>query len=151
MLTMNHTLCGFGIQYLIKKETDFLIFQIMPLTIYTRGAKGVDTPVERLCHLSGHLCVVVIPPCHPRVKSQTPLTQTHLDEATPTVTRAAFRLGRQVSHPISLQYVQRNYHVVKPASLVVDMSYFDECRKHVMGGMGWSVVMAQILGKPLCV
>ena len=120
----------------------------MPLTIYTSGVKGVDTHVERLCHLSGHRCVVVIPPCHPPAKSQTSLTQSHLDEATPTVTQAALRLGRQASHPISLQYVQRNYHVVKPASLVLAVGYFDECRKHVMGRTDWSVVMAQILGKP---
>ena len=123
----------------------------MPLTIYTGGAKGVHTHVERLCQLSGHPCVVVIPPCHPRSKSLTSLTQSQLDEATPTVTQAAFRLGRQVHHPISLQYIQRNYHVVKPASLVPTVGYFDESRKHIMGGTGWSVVMAQILSKPLYV
>ena len=123
----------------------------MPLTIYTGGAKGVDTHVERLCNLNGHRCVVVIQPCHPRAKSQTPLTQSHFDEDTPTVTQAALRLGRQVSHSISLQYIQRNYHVVKSASLVLAMGYFDESCKHVMGGNGWSVVMAQILGKPLYV
>ena len=70
----------------------------MPLTIYTGGAKGVDTHVERLCHLYGHTCVVLIPPCHPRSKSLTPLTHA----ATSMVTRVAFRLGRQIRHPISL-------------------------------------------------
>ena len=123
----------------------------MPLTIYTGGAKGVDTHVERLSHLYGHSWVVVIPPCHLRAKSLTPLTQPDLDAATPIVTQAAFRLGRHVSHPITLQYIQRNYHVVKPASLVLAVGYFDELRKHVMGGTGWSVVMAQLLGKPLYV
>ena len=88
----------------------------MPLTIYTGGVKGVDTHVERLCHLYGHLWVVVIPPCHPRAKSLTPLTQPDLDAAIPNVTQAAFRLGRHVSHPITVQYVQRNYHVIQPAS-----------------------------------
>ena len=82
----------------------FLIFfsQIMPLTIYTGGAKGVDTHVERLCHLYGHVCVVLIPPCHPRAMSLAPLTQSDLDAAEPTVTQVAFRLGRQIHHPISL-------------------------------------------------
>ena len=47
----------------------------MSLTIYTGGAKGVDTHVERLCHLYGHSCVVLIPPCHPRAKSLAPLTK----------------------------------------------------------------------------
>jgi len=123
----------------------------MPLTIYTGGAKGVDTHVERLCQLYGHSCVVIIPPCHPRAKSLTPLSQSDLDVATPTVTQAAFRLGRHVPHPIGLQYIQRNYHVIQPASLVLAMGYFDEFRKHLLGGTGWSVVMAQILGKPLYV
>ena len=123
----------------------------MPLTIYTGGAKGVDTHVERLCHLYSHSCVVIIPPCHPRAKSLAPLTQPDLDAATPTVTQVDFRLGRHVSHPITLQYVRRNYYVIKPASLVLALGYFDELRKHVLGGMGWSVAMAQILGKPLYV
>ena len=123
----------------------------MPLTIYTGGAKGVDTHVERLCQMHGHKCVVLIPPCHPRAKSLTPLTQSELDAATPTVTQAAFRLGRQVHHPISLQYIQRNVHVIQPASLVLAVGYFDELRKHVLGGTGWGVVMAQLLGKPLYV
>ena len=102
----------------------------MPLTIYTGGAKGVDTHVERLCHLYGHLCVVFIPPCHPQAKSLAPLTQ-----PTPTVTQVAFPLGRHVSHPIT-QYLQRNYYVIKPASLVLALEYFDELRKHLLGGTG---------------
>ena len=78
-----------------------------------------------------------------------PLTQPDLDAAISMVTRAAFQLGRHVSHPITLQYLQRNYHVIKPASLVLALGYFDELRKHVLGGTGWSVAMAQILSKPL--
>ena len=96
----------------------------MPLTIYTGDAKGVDTHVERLCHLYGHSCVVLIPPCNPRAKSLAPSTQPDLDAATPTVTQVAFRLGRHVSHPITLQYVQRNYYVIKPASLVLALGVF---------------------------
>ena len=121
------------------------------MTIYTGGAKGVDTHVERLCHLYGHSYAVFIPPCHPRAKSLAPLTQPDLDAATPTVTQVAFRLGRHVSHPITLQYLQRNYHATKPASLVLALRYYDELRKHILGGTGWSVAMAQILVKPLYV
>ena len=123
----------------------------MPLTIYTGGAKGVDRHVEHLCHKYGHSCVVFIPPCHPRAKSLAPLTQPDLDAAMPIVTRAAFHLGRPVSYPITLPCLQRNYHVIKPASLVLALGYFDELRKHILGGTGWSVAMAQILLKPLCV
>ena len=91
----------------------------MPLTIYTSGANGVDTHVEHLCHKYHHHCVVLIPPCHPRAWSLTPLSQPALDAATPIITRVAFQLGRHVSNPITLQYLQRNYHVVKNASLVL--------------------------------
>ena len=95
--------------------------------------------------------MVLIPPCHPRAKSLAPLTHPDLDAATPIVTQAAFRLGRQIHHHISLQNIQRIYHVIQPASLVLAVGYFDEFRKHVLGGTGWSVVMAQLLGKPLYV
>ena len=74
----------------------------MPLTVYKGGAKGVDTYVERVYHLYGHSFVVIIPPCHPRAKSLAPLTQPDLDAATTTFTQVAFRLGRHVSHPITL-------------------------------------------------
>ena len=99
-------------------------------------------------------CMVFIPPCHPRAKSLAPLTQPDLDAFMPIVTRAAVQLGRHVSHPITLQYLQRNYHLlspVSPTSLVLALGYFDELRKHVLGGTGWSVAMAQLLLKPLYV
>ena len=31
------------------------------------------------------------------------------------------------------------------------LGHFDEYRKHLLGGTGWGVVMAQLLGKPLYV
>ena len=148
---MNRTPHGLGILRLTLNTVFGFFSQTMPLTIYTGGAKGVDTHVERLCHLYGHSCVVIIPTCHPRAKSPAPLTRPDLDAAMPFVNRAAFQLGRHVSHPITLQYLQRNYHVIKPASLVLALGYFDELRKHVLGGTGWSVAMAQLLLKPLYV
>ena len=41
--------------------------------------------------------------------------------------------------------------MIKRASLVLTLGYFDELRKHVLGGTGWSVAMAQMLLKPLYV
>ena len=79
------------------------------------------------------------------------MSRAALDAAMPTVTQVAFRLGRSVSNPITLQYLQRNYHVVKDASFMLALGYFDDALKHVLGGTGWSVAMAQILGKPLYV
>ena len=68
----------------------------------------------------------------------------------PILTRAAFHLGRHVSHPITLQYLQRNYHVIKPASLVLALGILTNDAS-MLGGTGWSVAMAQILLKPLYV
>ena len=103
-----------------------------------------------ICHKYHH-CVVLIPPCHPRARSLTPLSQPALDAAMPIITRVAFQLGRHVSNPITLHYLQRNYHVVKNASFVLALGYFDEALKHVSGGTGWSVAIAQVLNKPLYV
>ena len=114
----------------------------MPLTIHTGGAEGVDTHVEHQVWSS------VWCSSHPVTLEL--LTQPDLDDAMPMVTRAAFQLGQHVSHPITIQYLQRNYHVIKPASLVFALGYFNELRKHVLGGTGWSVAMAQPLLKPVC-
>ena len=95
--------------------------------------------------------MVLNPTYYAQAKSLAPLTQPDLDAATPTVTQVAFRLGQHFSHPITLQSLQRNYYVIKPASLVLALGYFDELRKHVLGGTVWRVAMSQILGKPLYV
>ena len=68
----------------------------------------------------------------------------------PIVTRAAFQLGRHVSHPITLQYLQHHYHVVKPISLVLALGFFDELRKHVLSGTGWCGHGSNLNQTPLC-
>ena len=94
LMMMNCLPHGLELRCLTLNTVFHFFSQRMPLTIYMGGAKGVDTHVERLCQLYGHACVVLIPPCHPRAKSLAPLTPSKLDAATPTVTQAAFRLGR---------------------------------------------------------
>ena len=70
----------------------------------------------------------------------------------PIVTRAAFHLGRHVSYPITLPCLQRNYHVIKPASLVLALEYFDELRKHIFGRHGLECGHGSNLTEtPLCV
>ena len=49
--------------------------------------------------------------------------------------------------PVSTTQLLRDQACVLSAAL----GYFDELRKHVLGGTGWSVAMAQIFGKPLYV
>ena len=39
----------------------------------------------------------------------------------------------------------------RPASQVLAISYFDQYTKHVQGGTGWSVAMAQLMKKPVFV
>ena len=62
-----------------------------------------------------------------------------------------FSIRSSCLQSLTLQYLQRNYHVVKNASLVLALGYFNEAFKHVSGGTGWSVTIAQVLHKLLYV
>lgn len=119
-----------------KNSLFFFNFAVM-YTIYSGGAKGVDTEVEHLAARYGHNCVVKIPPCHERSEDGklTSLDKATMDSATNFVLRAANYLGKAVTSPITLQYLQRNYQIVKPASQVLALSYFDQYRKHVQDGV----------------
>ena len=44
-----------------------------------------------------------------------------------------FSIRSSCLQSLTLQYLQRNYHVVKNASLVLALGYFDEALKHVSG------------------
>ena len=100
----------------------------------------MDTHVEHLCHKYQHQCVVVIPPCHPRANVLSPLSQPQLDAAMKIMKSAAFRLGRHVTNPITL-----HYHVIKDTFFVLALGYFDDLRKHVLGGTGWTVAGTMVL------
>ena len=135
-------------------QTRFLLHRrwwLVCLTLLSSCHKLDVTRLEHLCHKYEHQCVVIISPCHPRAKVLSPLSQPQLDAAMTMVTGAIFQLGRHVTSPITLQYLQRNYHVIKDAFLVLPLGYFDNFRKHVLGGTGWTVAMAQMLHKPLYV
>ena len=65
---------------------------------------------------------VLIPPCHPRSKILPPLTSVQLAEATPIRLQVTARLNKVNKHlksPISLQYIHRNYHVLKEPDMVL--------------------------------
>lgn len=88
------------------------------LTVISGGALGVDLEAEKLAR---HYCLnmeVLIPPCHPRSTTVKPLTHQQLGEAIPITKQAAARLNKQLENPISLQYIHRNYHVVKQADIL---------------------------------
>ena len=123
----------------------------MAFTIISGGANGVDLEAEKLARHYGLPVKVLIPPCHPRTASILPLTRQQLAEAIPTTTQAAFRLGKQITSPISTQYIHRNYHIVKQADMVLAFTCFSPDKKQCLGGTGWGVEMAKVLGKVLYV
>ena len=73
----------------------------------------MDLEPEKLARHYSLLVEVLIPPCHPRSKTVPPLTPAELAEAIPTTKQAAARLYKTLENPISLQYIHRNYRVVK--------------------------------------
>ena len=94
---------------------------------------------------------VLIPPCHPRRASVQPLTHQQLAEAIPTTKQVAARLNKQLENPITLQYIHRNYHVVKQADMVLALTCFQPESNLCFGGTGWAVEMAKVLKKVLYV
>ena len=121
----------------------------MAFTIISGGANGVDLEAEKLARHHGLPVHVLIPPCHARKASIQPLTHQQLAEAIPITTKVAFRLNKQLSNPISLQHIHRNYHVVKQADMVLAFTCFE--KNVCMGGTGWAVEMCKLLNKVLYV
>ena len=123
----------------------------MAFTVISGGANGVDLEAEKLARHYGLKVKVVIPPCHPRRASVHPLTHQQLAEAIPLTTQVASGLNKQLTNPISLQYIHRNYHAVKQADMVLAFTCFQPQRKVCMGGTGWAVEMSKVLNKVLYV
>lgn len=122
-----------------------------PYTIVTGGALGVDLEAEKLTRNHGMAVEVYVPPCHPRSKLIPPVSHEALREAIPLTNQAAFRLNRNLQRPISMQYIHRNYHVVKNASMVLAFGSFQTGTKLIHGGTGWGVEFAKLLKKSLYV
>ena len=123
----------------------------MAFTVISGGANGMDLEAEKLARHNGLKVKVLIPPCHPRRASVHPLTHQQLAEAILLTTQVANRLNKQLTNPISLQYIHRNYHVVKQADMVLAFTCFQPQRKVCMGGTGWAVEMSKVLNKVLYV
>ena len=123
----------------------------MAFTVISGGALGADLEAEKLARHYGLPVHVLIPPCHPRKASVLPLTRQQLAESIPITTQVAHRLNKRLTDPISLQYIHRNYHVVKQSDLVMAFTFFAPERKVCMGGTGWVVEMANVLNKVLYV
>ena len=99
---------------------------------------------------------VLIPPFHPRSKILPPLTSAQLAEATPIKLQETAhlnkvnKLNKHLKSPISLQYIHRNYHVLKEADMVLAFTLFQPESKMCFGATGWDVEMAKLLHKILC-
>ena len=119
----------------------------MAFTVISGGAIGVDLEAEKLVRHYGLKVEVLIPPCHPRRASVQPLTHQQLAEAIPTTRHVAARLNKHLENPISLQYIHRNYHVVKHADMVMAFTCFQPESHLCFGGTGWAVEMAKVLKK----
>lgn len=123
----------------------------MAFAIITGGARGVDLVAEKLARQYGLPTYVLIPPCHPRTASIAPLTIPQMEEAIPLTNTVALRLGKQLSSPISRQYIYRNYHVVNEADRVLAFTSLSPTSHVCPGGTGWGVEMAKLLQKDLYV
>ena len=123
----------------------------MAFTVISDGANGVDLEAEKLARHYGLKVEFLIPPCHPRRASVQPLTHQQLAEAIPTTRQVAARLNKQLENSISLQYIHRNYHVVKQADMVLALTCFQPESNLCFGGTGWAVEMAKVLKKVLYV
>ena len=120
-------------------------------TIISGGANGVNLEAERFARDFGLPVKILIPPCHPRSKYLHPLTHQQLGEAIPITNQVSNRLNKPLSNPISLQYIHRNYHVVKQAEMVLAFTSFQPESNLCFGGTGWAVEMAKLLKKILYV
>ena len=109
---------------MLDQDEDTNMLSVPSFTIITGGALGVDLEAEKLARDHGLAVQVIIPACHPRSQYLQPLTSQELAEAIPATKQAAFRLDKQLKNPISLQYIHRNYHVVKNADMVLAFTQF---------------------------
>ena len=103
-------------------------------TIISGGANGVDLEAERFARDFGLPVKILVPPCHPRSKDLPPLTHQQLGEAIPITNQVSNRLNKLLSNPISLQYIHRNYHVVKQAEMVLAFTSFQPESNLCFGG-----------------
>ena len=127
------------------------MLDVKSFTIISGGTSGVDLEAECFARDFGLPVQILISPCHPRSKYLSPLTHSQLGEAIPITNQVSARLNKPLSNPISLQYIHRNYHVVKQAEMMLAFTTFQPESNLCFGGTGWAVEMAKLLKKILYV
>lgn len=127
----------------------FIMLNVQPFKIISGGSLGVDLEAEKLGRYYGLPVEILIPPCHARGNYLPSLTHTQLGEAVPITKQVAARLNKPLSNPISLQYIHRNYHVVKQADMMMAFTLFQPESNLCYGGTGWTVEMAKFQENPV--
>lgn len=127
----------------------FIMLNVQPFKIISGGTLGVNLEAEKLGRYYGLPVEILIPPCHARGKYLPSLTHTQLGEAVPITKQVAARLNKPLSNPISLQYIHRNYHVVKQADMMMAFTLFQPESNLCYGGTGWTVEMAKFQENPV--
>ena len=111
--------------------------------ILSGASKGFDQMVAHLCAKYNHKHLICITPSDPQAKSVVPLTQAQLNVGMPEVQRAGLAMGHIVTKHTTWPYLHRNAHLVSHAKQVFAFGKFDDMRKDVEGGVGWTVQMAK--------
>ena len=124
---------------MLDQHGDTIMLGVLLFTIINGGALGVDLEAEKLARDHAFAVQVIIPPCHPRSKTFPPVTATQLAEAIPAIKKAFFRLNKQLESPISLQYIHRNYHVVKNSDMTLVFGCFQATSNTLHRLTGWAV------------
>lgn len=127
------------------------MLHLQPFTTVTGGALGVDLEAEKLARDHGLAVYILIPPCHPISKSLRPLSRAELAEAIRATLKAAFCLNKELESLISVQYVHRNYHVVKKSDLTLALGRFQATSNMIHGRTVWAVEFAKLMKKILYV
>ena len=120
--------------------------------LYSGSDMGVDQIAEEMAKEYGMQIEVWVPPNHPRSQCNSPASVEVLLQGNDSIKRAANSLGQSIpTHFYTLSLLQRNYHLARKAHTVFAFGSLDNNRKELKGGTGWTVRMAQDLGKEVFV
>ena len=88
---------------------------------------------------------MVINPHHPRRHSITPLTKEELEKTAYHFLAAQVQLGRIVTTPMSVEYLQQNFYI----AALYAFCFFKRNDTQMKGSTGWTVEFAKQLGCPI--
>ena len=78
-----------------------------------------------------------------------PLTKEDLEKTVYYFISAKVELGRNVTTPISVEYLQRNFYIAARADDVYAFGFLEGNNTQMNGGTGWTVEFVNQLGRPI--